>query len=178
MPRAPRRHLIGGEPRGRAACRVAGGGGGFPASSGTGGRRGAGRARPPLLFEALPKRSRLGRARPGRAWPQPAPTIPPLPSRCRRPPAATMQELIASVDHIKFDLELAVEQQLGAQPLPFPGMDSACGLRARPFLSGVPLSLSRGGGGVPGPCAGLPSSCPLSSCCPTRFCRVLRVYSL
>lgn len=41
-----------------------------------------------------------------------------------------MQELIASVDHIKFDLELAVEQQLGAQPLPFPGMDSACGHRA------------------------------------------------
>lgn len=39
-----------------------------------------------------------------------------------------MQELIASVDHITFDLELAVEQQLGAQPLPFPGMDSACGL--------------------------------------------------
>ncbi|RMC17621.1 hypothetical protein DUI87_05285 [Hirundo rustica rustica] len=34
-----------------------------------------------------------------------------------------MQELIASVDHITFDLELAVEQQLGAQPLPFPGMD-------------------------------------------------------
>lgn len=48
-----------------------------------------------------------------------------------------MQELIASVDHIKFDLELAVEQQLGAQPLPFPGMDSACGRRARPFLPGV-----------------------------------------
>lgn len=35
-----------------------------------------------------------------------------------------MQELIACVDHIKFDLEMAVEQQLGAQPLPFPGMDS------------------------------------------------------
>lgn len=35
-----------------------------------------------------------------------------------------MQELIACVDHIKFDLEIAVEQQLGAQPLPFPGMDS------------------------------------------------------
>ncbi len=35
-----------------------------------------------------------------------------------------MQELIACVDHIRFDLELAVEQQLGAQPLPFPGMDS------------------------------------------------------
>lgn len=38
--------------------------------------------------------------------------------------AAAMQEIIASVDHIKFDLEIAVEQQLGAQPLPFPGMDS------------------------------------------------------
>jgi len=35
-----------------------------------------------------------------------------------------MQELIASADHLKFDLEMAVEQQLGAQPLPFPGMDS------------------------------------------------------
>lgn len=35
-----------------------------------------------------------------------------------------MQELISCVDHIKFDLEIAVEQQLGAQPLPFPGMDS------------------------------------------------------
>jgi cleavage and polyadenylation specificity factor subunit 4 len=40
-----------------------------------------------------------------------------------------MQEIIASVDHIKFDLEIAVEQQLGAQPLPFPGMDSECGAR-------------------------------------------------
>lgn len=36
-----------------------------------------------------------------------------------------MQELIACVDHIRFDLELAVEQQLGAQPLPFPGMDKS-----------------------------------------------------
>lgn len=42
--------------------------------------------------------------------------------------AATMQEIIASVDHIKFDLEIAVEQQLGAQPLPFPGMDSERGV--------------------------------------------------
>lgn len=44
--------------------------------------------------------------------------------------AATMQEIIASVDHIKFDLEIAVEQQLGAQPLPFPGMDSERGVAA------------------------------------------------
>ncbi|OCT63968.1 cleavage and polyadenylation specificity factor subunit 4 [Xenopus laevis] len=36
-----------------------------------------------------------------------------------------MQELIACVDHLRFDLELAVEQQLGAQPLPFPGMDKS-----------------------------------------------------
>uniref|UniRef100_A0A3B4AXN1 Cleavage and polyadenylation specificity factor subunit 4 n=1 Tax=Periophthalmus magnuspinnatus TaxID=409849 RepID=A0A3B4AXN1_9GOBI len=35
-----------------------------------------------------------------------------------------MQDLLANVDHIKFDLEIAVRQQLGAQPLPFPGMDS------------------------------------------------------
>lgn len=35
-----------------------------------------------------------------------------------------MQEIIASVDHIKFDLEIAVEQQLGAQPLPFPAWTS------------------------------------------------------
>ncbi|KAJ8284084.1 hypothetical protein COCON_G00029340 [Conger conger] len=36
-----------------------------------------------------------------------------------------MQDLIATVDRIKFDLEIAVEQQLGAQPLPFPGMDKS-----------------------------------------------------
>ncbi|KAJ7399741.1 hypothetical protein WISP_00220 [Willisornis vidua] len=48
-----------------------------------------------------------------------------------------MQELIASVDHITFDLELAVEQQLGAQPLPFPGMDSACGGPAARGLRGL-----------------------------------------
>ena len=37
-----------------------------------------------------------------------------------------MQDILANVDHIKFDLEIAVHQQLGAQPLPFPGMDSKC----------------------------------------------------
>uniref|UniRef100_A0A671WIQ8 Cleavage and polyadenylation specificity factor subunit 4 n=1 Tax=Sparus aurata TaxID=8175 RepID=A0A671WIQ8_SPAAU len=36
-----------------------------------------------------------------------------------------MQDLLANVDHIKFDLEIAVQQQLGAQPLPFPGMDKS-----------------------------------------------------
>ena len=35
-----------------------------------------------------------------------------------------MQELLANVDNQKFDIEIALEQQLGAQALPFPGMDS------------------------------------------------------
>lgn len=54
-----------------------------------------------------------------------------------------MQDLLANVDHIKFDLEIAVEQQLGAQPLPFPGMDSKCwdaswySARCRLTLSGI-----------------------------------------
>lgn len=36
-----------------------------------------------------------------------------------------MQEVVAPVEHIKFELEVALEQQLGAQPLPFPGMDKS-----------------------------------------------------
>ena len=35
-----------------------------------------------------------------------------------------MQEVVASLVHVKFDLEYAIEQQLGVQPLPFTGMDS------------------------------------------------------
>lgn len=35
-----------------------------------------------------------------------------------------MQDLIANVDRMVFDVEVALENQLGAQPLPFPGMDS------------------------------------------------------
>ncbi len=35
-----------------------------------------------------------------------------------------MQDIIASVENLRFDIEYALEQQLGAQPLPFPGMDS------------------------------------------------------
>ncbi|XP_068269671.1 putative cleavage and polyadenylation specificity factor subunit 4-like protein [Nyctibius grandis] len=34
-----------------------------------------------------------------------------------------MQELVAGVEKIRFDLEADVEQQRGAEPLPFPGMD-------------------------------------------------------
>ena len=35
-----------------------------------------------------------------------------------------MEDLIANVKDIKFDIETCIEQQLGIQPLPFPGMDS------------------------------------------------------
>ena len=35
-----------------------------------------------------------------------------------------MEFVVANVDNVKFDIEVALEQQLGAQPLPFPGMDS------------------------------------------------------
>lgn len=31
---------------------------------------------------------------------------------------------MANVDSVKFDIEVALEQQLGAYPLPFIGMDS------------------------------------------------------
>ncbi|NXK17152.1 CPSF4 factor, partial [Arenaria interpres] len=34
-----------------------------------------------------------------------------------------MQELVAGVERIRFELEADVEQQRGAWPLPFPGMD-------------------------------------------------------
>lgn len=35
-----------------------------------------------------------------------------------------MEAVVANVDNVKFDIEVALEQQLGAQPLPFVGMDS------------------------------------------------------
>lgn len=66
-----------------------------------------------------------------------------------------MQEIIASVDHIKFDLEIAVEQQLGAQPLPFPGMDSECGARR--------VGVSDSGQRLPQPWVAGPSLSPSSS---------------
>ena len=36
-----------------------------------------------------------------------------------------MELLVAPVEHITFDIEIALAQQLGAQPLPFPGMDKS-----------------------------------------------------
>eukprot|EP00794_Sanderia_malayensis_P009278 gene9278-10256_t len=36
-----------------------------------------------------------------------------------------MEDLIASVKDIKFDIETFIEQQIGIQPLPFPGMDKS-----------------------------------------------------
>ena len=35
-----------------------------------------------------------------------------------------MEDIIANVDNIRFDIEFALEMQIGIQQLPFPGMDS------------------------------------------------------
>lgn len=35
-----------------------------------------------------------------------------------------MQEAIASIEGLRFDVEDYLQSQVGAQPLPFPGMDS------------------------------------------------------
>lgn len=35
-----------------------------------------------------------------------------------------MQDVVAPVSYIPFDIEASLEMQLGALPLPFPGMDS------------------------------------------------------
>ena len=35
-----------------------------------------------------------------------------------------MEEIVGNVADIKFDVEVALEEQIGAQSLPFPGMDS------------------------------------------------------
>lgn len=35
-----------------------------------------------------------------------------------------MECLVANVDHVTFDVETALDEQYGALPLPFPGMDS------------------------------------------------------
>ncbi|XP_064629055.1 cleavage and polyadenylation specificity factor subunit 4-like [Lineus longissimus] len=53
-----------------------------------------------------------------------------------------MQEIIANVDNIVFDIEYALEQQLGAQPLPFPGMDKSGSAICSFFLRGL---CARGG---------------------------------
>ena len=38
--------------------------------------------------------------------------------------AAMLQDAISSVDDYEFEIENALARQLGAKPLPFPGMDS------------------------------------------------------
>uniref|UniRef100_A0A8U7N7U0 Cleavage and polyadenylation specificity factor subunit 4 n=1 Tax=Corvus moneduloides TaxID=1196302 RepID=A0A8U7N7U0_CORMO len=55
-----------------------------------------------------------------------------------------MQELVAGVERIRFDSEADVEQQRGARPLPFPGVDS----KAVPGVQGRP----RHGGAKPAVC--------------------------
>ncbi|NXK06955.1 CPSF4 factor, partial [Herpetotheres cachinnans] len=48
-----------------------------------------------------------------------------------------MQELVAGVEKIRFDLEADVEQQRGAQPLPFPGMDKLGAAACEFFYRGL-----------------------------------------
>lgn len=44
--------------------------------------------------------------------------------------AGAMQELVAGMERLRVELEADVEQQGGAQPLPFPGTCSEMGARA------------------------------------------------
>ncbi|NWZ27828.1 CPSF4 factor, partial [Asarcornis scutulata] len=64
-----------------------------------------------------------------------------------------MQELVVGMERLRFDLEADVEQQRGAQPLPFPGMCSEMGARAlgQPWGGGV-AGLQEGEG-EPHPCS-------------------------
>lgn len=48
-----------------------------------------------------------------------------------------MQEIVASVTHMRFDIEMALEQQLGSQPLPFPGMDKSGAAICTFYLSNI-----------------------------------------
>ena len=43
---------------------------------------------------------------------------------CYRSSISKMEEIVGNVADIKFDVEVALEEQIGAQSLPFPGMDS------------------------------------------------------
>lgn len=36
----------------------------------------------------------------------------------------TMECIVANVEHMRFDIEIALDEQYGALPLPFTGMDS------------------------------------------------------
>ncbi|XP_062507570.1 cleavage and polyadenylation specificity factor subunit 4-like [Corticium candelabrum] len=58
-----------------------------------------------------------------------------------------MQEIICNVDDVIFDIEISLELQLGAQPLPFEGMDKSGAAICEFFLRNV---------------------CPRGSCCPFR----------
>ena len=37
-----------------------------------------------------------------------------------------LQDLVGGVEGSRFEIEDALDKQLGARPLPFPGMDSEC----------------------------------------------------
>jgi cleavage and polyadenylation specificity factor subunit 4 len=45
-----------------------------------------------------------------------------------------MECIVANVDHMRFDIEVALDEQYGALPLPFTGMDSKSDLDFQIFL--------------------------------------------
>ena len=78
-----------------------------------------------------------------------------------------MEVLVANVDDIKFDVELAVEQQIGTPPMQFPGMDSKFIIFIRVFLSLIFFSESTAGA-----CSFfLKSGCERGNSCPYRHIR-------
>uniref|UniRef100_A0A8C4QTB0 Cleavage and polyadenylation specificity factor subunit 4 n=1 Tax=Eptatretus burgeri TaxID=7764 RepID=A0A8C4QTB0_EPTBU len=48
-----------------------------------------------------------------------------------------MQDVVATTEHIHFEIELAMDLQLGAQPLPFPGMDKSGAAVCEFFVRGI-----------------------------------------
>lgn len=53
-----------------------------------------------------------------------------------------MEVLVANVEHIKFDVEIALEEQFGALPLPFPGMDSKTQLFCFIYVNGTKVTVN------------------------------------
>lgn len=70
-----------------------------------------------------------------------------------------MQELVAGMGSLRVDLEADVEQQRGAQPLPFPGTCSEMGARALGQPWGGVAGLQEGEGD-PHPCSAAPLGAP------------------
>ena len=56
-----------------------------------------------------------------------------------------MEAIVANVDDIVFDIEVTLREQLGAQSLPFSGMDSECLPSREPVWRGGEVLCTRTG---------------------------------